>query len=86
MIPSAPLTFSLRQHTVEHRHDVANPTRTSPCPFTASNRRAMVDLTRTPASPHAPIKGEPPRLNSSHTSLPLFLLIILDLSPIHIES
>jgi hypothetical protein len=49
------------------------------------DHRAMVDPKLAPAAPHVAIKGERPWTKSSRTSLPLFILIILDPSPIHIE-
>jgi hypothetical protein len=49
------------------------------------DHRAMVDPKLAPTAPRVAIKGERTWTKSSRTSLPLFLLIILGPSPIHIE-
>jgi hypothetical protein len=77
-LPIDPFTLSLRQLAVEHRHDAAYTTPSSPCPFKPQTGRTMDDLSRHPQHLLPSINRALPRLNPSHHPVLLPSLLLLD--------
>ncbi|KAK1683929.1 hypothetical protein QYE76_044777 [Lolium multiflorum] len=81
IIASDPIALLLRQLAVEHRHDATYTTPSSPCPFAHRRRRAMLDLHSHPQHLLPSINRALPRPISSHSSLLLPSLLLLEPIP-----